>query len=284
MAEQRATLVALREMAEDAKKRFATKAEHNALKTQVENLVTAGGEPNKLEGVKVNGAALTIAEKIVDILIASGTSNGSIAVNGVDVMVKGLAALAFKANVSESDLDTALKAVIDAKAASADLEALSGKVTTLIGSDANKSARTIANEELAKQLIPENAKESLDTLSEIAAWIQEHPDDASALNIAISNLQTLVGTLPEGTTSTTVVDYITEAINKAAYKHPTHTAHASGLYKVTVDGNGHVTAAEAVTKEDITALGIPAQDTTYEATTAEEVREMLAEVYGETTA
>lgn len=284
MAEQRATLVALREMAEDAKKRFASKAEHNALAEEVKTLVTTGGEPNKLEGVKVNGTALTIAEKMVDILIASGTANGAIAVNGVDVMVKGLAALAFKANVSESDLDAALKAVIDAKAASADVEALSGKVTTLIGSDANKSARTIANEELAKQLIPENAKESLDTLSEIAAWIQEHPDDASALNIAISNLQTLVGTLPEGTTSTTVVDYITEAINKAAYKHPTHTAHASGLYKVTVDGNGHVTAAEAVTKEDITALGIPAQDTTYEATTAEEVREMLAEVYGETTA
>ena len=47
------------------------------------------------------------------------------------------------------------------------------------------------------------------------------------------------------------------------YTHPTHTAKSSGLYKVTVDDKGHVTAATAVAKSDITALGIPAQDTTY---------------------
>ena len=47
------------------------------------------------------------------------------------------------------------------------------------------------------------------------------------------------------------------------YTHPSFTAHGSGLYKITVDKNGHVTAAEAVGKEDITGLGIPAQDTTY---------------------
>lgn len=54
------------------------------------------------------------------------------------------------------------------------------------------------------------------------------------------------------------------------YTHPTHTAKSSGLYKVTVDSSGHVSAATAVDKSDITALGIPAQDTTYsEATTTD---------------
>ena len=52
------------------------------------------------------------------------------------------------------------------------------------------------------------------------------------------------------------------------YTHPTYTAKSSGLYKVTVDGTGHVSAATAVTKDDITALGIPAQDTTYSLPTA----------------
>lgn len=47
------------------------------------------------------------------------------------------------------------------------------------------------------------------------------------------------------------------------YTHPAHSAKASGLYKVTVDALGHVTAVTAVTKADITNLGIPAQDTTY---------------------
>lgn len=46
-----------------------------------------------------------------------------------------------------------------------------------------------------------------------------------------------------------------------AYSHPTYTAKSSGLYKVTVDGTGHVSATTAVTKSDITALGIPGSDT-----------------------
>ncbi len=45
------------------------------------------------------------------------------------------------------------------------------------------------------------------------------------------------------------------------YVHPPHTAKANGLYKVTVDGTGHITSVETVTKADITALGIPGQDT-----------------------
>lgn len=281
MAGKRASLEALLKMVQNNEERYAKQADHTALAQKVENLVTAGGEPNKLEVVKINGTALSIAEKMVDILIASGTADGSIAVNGVDVMVKGLAALAFKANVSESDLDAALKAVIEAKATNTDLEALSGKVTTLIGSDANKSARTIANEELAKQLIPDNAKESLDTLTEIAAWIQGHPDDAAALNNAIAALQTLVGTLPEGATSTTIIDYIQETITKAAYKHPEYTAYTTGLYKITVDKYGHVVSATAVTKEDITDLGIPAQDTTYDEITADEIDAEMKKIFGE---
>ena len=52
------------------------------------------------------------------------------------------------------------------------------------------------------------------------------------------------------------------------YVHPSHTAQSEGFYKVTVDNQGHVTAVTAVTKEDITGLGIPAQDTTYSDVTA----------------
>ena len=46
-----------------------------------------------------------------------------------------------------------------------------------------------------------------------------------------------------------------------AYSHPTYTSRAAGLYKITVDGTGHVSAATAVGKADITALGIPGSDT-----------------------
>lgn len=45
------------------------------------------------------------------------------------------------------------------------------------------------------------------------------------------------------------------------YTHPSYTARSSGLYKVTVDAMGHVSGATAVSKADITALGIPGTDT-----------------------
>jgi hypothetical protein len=57
----------------------------------------------------------------------------------------------------------------------------------------------------------------------------------------------------------TKLDGIASGANK--YTHPTYNAKASGLYKITVDGTGHISGATAVTKADITALGIPGQDT-----------------------
>ena len=111
--------------------------------------------------------------------------------------------------------DTEVRGLIAAntEAIEAHKTAIDGTVTTLVGDDAGKSVRTIANEELAAQLIGENAKESLDTLEEIAAWIQNHPDDASAMNKAITDLEALVGTLPEGVTATTVVGYVQELVS-----------------------------------------------------------------------
>ena len=47
------------------------------------------------------------------------------------------------------------------------------------------------------------------------------------------------------------------------YTHPNYTAKTNGLYKITVDNTGHVSGTNSVSKADITALGIPAQDTTY---------------------
>lgn len=77
-------------------------------------------------------------------------------------------------------------------------------------------------------------------------------------------------TIPEATETTaglmqpsavTKLKGIDEGANK--YTHPTHTARASGLYKITVDSLGHVIAVSAVQKSDITNLGIPSSNTTY---------------------
>ena len=238
-------------------------------------------ESKSLVGIKVNGTALAIADKMVNILIGTGATNGTLSVNGTDVAVKGLAALAYKAQVSESDLDAALTAVLAAKAAKADVD-------TLIGTDTGKSVRTIANEELAAQLIPEGAQESLNTLTEIAQWIQDHPDDAAAMNTAIAKLNGIVaGIGGEDDDYATVMAAIEGKIAAATkveaseingnikidgeettvYTHPTTTAVAAGFKKVGNDDKGHVVLGADVTKQDIVALGIPAQDTTYQPAT-----------------
>ena len=71
---------------------------------------------------------------------------------------------------------------------------LGGYVTTdtlssIVSDDTGKTIREIANEELVSVLITEDAKESLDTLEEIASWIQSHPDDVTAMNLSINDLK-----------------------------------------------------------------------------------------------
>lgn len=160
-----------------------------------------------------------------------------------------LGALAKKDKVSQADLDDALATLITGKADQTALdaeieratkaeEALAGRMTTaegnittmngvieghttaintLVGSDSNKSVRTIANEEIAAQLISADAAESLNELKEIADWIQSHPGDAAAMNTAITALQNKVvlGTYVDGEETkeyATVKAYVEAAI------------------------------------------------------------------------
>lgn len=81
------------------------------------------------------------------------------------------------------------------------------------------------------------------------AIIQDSAASGSTKKLTFANLKAFLKT------------YFDTFYNK--YTHPTFSALSSGLYKVTTNGEGHVTAGAAVQKSDITALGIPAQDTIY---------------------
>ena len=124
---------------------------------------------------------------MVDILIATGSANGTIKVNNVDVSVANLAALAFLSEVSESELATALKNMIDSKAEASAL-------TAIIGEDTGKTIREVAAAEVAK--IVGNADQSLDTLEEIAAWILNDTTGAAKManDIAAHTSKLALGT------------------------------------------------------------------------------------------
>lgn len=195
----------------ELKAKYAKKSTVTALSNRVQALESVGAQANVLEGVKVNGTLLTLAEKIADILIAEGTANGTISVNNVDVAVHGLAALAYKAEVSETDLATALKATIDAKAKQADLDTLTGEgegsISKMIDAALNDFATKVSDDGV------------VNSYKELIDWVAAHGSEATELaggiaenKTAIDDLKALVGTLPEGATATTVVGYIAEAI------------------------------------------------------------------------
>lgn len=164
---------------------------------------------------------------------------------------------------------TAAETAIGTKAAQEDLTALDGKVTTLIGDDTSKSVRTIANEELAARLIAADADESLDTLQEIANWIQAHPQDAATMNSKIAALEakTQLGLDSNDQEYTTVKSYVEGYVGAAVAAVHTHDNKAvlDGITAALISNwndaytKAHV-HANAATLDSITADKVSAWD------------------------
>lgn len=174
--------------------------------------ISAGAEANVLEGVKVNGVALSIASKIVDILIATGSTNGTISVQGTDVPIKGLAALAYKANVAADELDAALKAVIDAKAESSEVSVLSGKIDTLNGTGSGSVSKAITDafNDFATKVSDDGV---VNSYKELIDWAAEHGGEAAQMTAAITNIENLLTGIGGEGDPATVKAAIAAAIN-----------------------------------------------------------------------
>lgn len=162
-------------------------------------------EKGRAEGVEaglqdaidiINGTAETEGS-IAKAVAAEATLRES-AVQAVDTKVTNLATEVAGVKTTANAAD------ILSKANKAAIDVLNG-VTAEGAGDTGKSVRAIAAEELAKQLIPEGAQESLDTLTEIATWIQEHPDDVAEMNAQIQENASKIAAL-EGTDKTQTAD------------------------------------------------------------------------------
>lgn len=204
------------------------------------NGIAAGAQANVLEGVKVNGVALAIAGKIVDILIKTGATNGSVSVNGTDIAVKGLAALAYKSNVSISDLDTALKTVIDGKASQGDLDTLSGEIDTLKGSGAGSITKAIndAFNDFSTKVSDDGV---VNSYKELIDWAAEHGGDAAAMAASITKLEGLlagIGGAGEPATVNAAIAKVVNDLNLTNYYNKTEINSALEGKVDKVDGFG----------------------------------------------
>lgn len=61
--------------------------------------------------------------------------------------------------------------------------------------DQNKSIRTIATDVLTEVLVDENAADAYNSLEEMSAWLQSHPESAAAMNLELEQLKGTVSGL-----------------------------------------------------------------------------------------
>lgn len=111
-------------------------------------------------------------------------------------------------------------ATYDDTAVKASIKANTDAITVLNGDGEGSVSKQVAD---AVASIVADAPEAYNTLKEISDWISSHADDAAAMNSQINTnktdiagLKTLIGTLPESAASTTIVEYIAEAIGASS--------------------------------------------------------------------
>ena len=105
--------------------------------------------------------------------------------------------------------------------------------------------------------------EGIATVDDVRNVLSENEEIVAAalsdLNDRLSDLENVGSTKVEASAINGNIKI--DGVETTVYTHPSYTAKSSGLYKITTDATGHVSEATAVTKTDITNLGIPAQDT-----------------------
>lgn len=265
-------LEALQELAKQAEQKYATKESVTELSDRVQGLETTGGQPNVIETVKVNGVAQEVSEKAVNIAVPTKVSelaNDSLFQTNSEVAQAIQTAIAKTGHASFKKVD----AVPDAETAE-------DNVMYLVMNSKTKHYDIYAKVENEVLLLD-------DTTVDLTNYVEKEEGKGLSTNDYTTEEKEKLAGIAEGANN---------------YTHPAYTEQASGFYKVTVDATGHVSAVTAVTKADITGLGIPAQDTTYkpavangadglmtgadkakldgmEVATLAEVKEMLNEVF-----
>lgn len=158
----------------------------------------------------------------------------------------------------KAELETKIKsATYDDSTIKADVKANTTAIATL-----NGNAQTEGS--VAKQVADAVAKiiaEAYDTLQEIATWISTHEGSASAMNQSIqtnktdiANLVKLVGSLPEGSESKTIVEYIDSKVAGVDFTSAIATAKQEAISAAATDAKTKADTAETNAKNAVKEL------------------------------
>ena len=210
-----------------------------ALAARVDALERVGAQANVIETVKVNGTAQTIAsDKSVNITVPTKTSqlaNDSTFQTSAQVVAAINTAISNSGHASFQKVD----AVPEVDTAQENILYLVMNTTT-------------KHYDIYAKIKGDGDNYTMELLDDTTVDLSGKVDKVEGKGLSTNDYTTADKTKLAG---------IAAGANN--YVHPSHTAATSGLYKITVDALGHVTAVTAVTKNDITSLGIPDTNTTY---------------------
>ena len=234
MAETKLTsLVHLQKLAEKEK------ANADALAGRVSALENVGAQANKIESIKVNGTAQTIAsDKSVNITVPTKTSqlaNDSTFQTSAQVVAAINTAISKSGHASFQKVDAVPK-----------VDAAQENILYLVMNTTTK------HYDIYAKIKGDGDNYTMELLDDTTVDLSGKVDKVEGKGLSTNDYTTADKTKLAG---------IAAGANN--YVHPSHTEATSGLYKITVDALGHVTAVTAVTKNDITSLGIPGTNTTY---------------------
>lgn len=209
----------------DAKSIKSVKIEGRTLKFyKVEEPIEEGTLP--AYSIEIPETDLTTVTKAIDAVKAIADKlDGEDTVEGsVKAQIKALKTeLEGQITASEYN-DTEIK-----KSIKANTDAIGVLNGTGVGSVDKKVADAVAS-------IVADAPAAYDTLKEISDWISTHTSDASAMNSSIqtnktdiANLAKLVGTLPEGEDSATIVAYIDKKVGAVDFSSAVATAKSEAI-------------------------------------------------------
>lgn len=211
----------------------------NALATRLDALERVGAQANKIESIKVNGTAQTIAsDKSVNITVPTKTSqlaNDSTFQTSAQVVAAINTAISKSGHASFQKVDAVPK-----------VDAAQENILYLVMNTTTK------HYDIYAKIKGDGDHYTMELLDDTTVDLSGKVDKVAGKGLSTNDYTTAEKTKLAG---------IATGANK--YVHPSHTAATSGLYKITVDALGHVTAVTAVTKNDITSLGIPGTNTTY---------------------
>lgn len=220
------------------------KGKTDALATRIGALEQTGAQANKIESIKVNGTTQSIAaDKSVNISVPTKTSQLT---NDSSFQTSAQVVEAINTAISKSG-----HASFEKAASVPAVDAAKENVLYLVLNTTTK------HYDIYAKIKADNGSYTMELLDDTTVDLSGKVDKVAGKGLSTNDYTTAEKNKLAG---------IAEGANK--YVHPSYTAKASGLYKVTVDATGHVSAVAAVTKGDITALGIPGSDTQYSNATA----------------